>query len=69
MKKSTFFEWITLISFIVLSQVYMRDDIADHINDTWWIKFIFIVIIVIFLHSMKTWIVEIVKESSNKNDN
>ena len=67
MKKSTIFEWITLISFIFLSYIYMSSDVSDYINDTRWVRFVFIIIIVIFLHSMKTWIVELIRESSDEN--
>ena len=69
MKKSRVFEWITFILFIVLSTLYMRSDIDKIMKEIWWVKSIYLVVLITFSLSIKTWIVELVKESSNKDTN
>ena len=69
MKKSTVFEWITFILFIVLSTLYMSSDIDKIMKEIWWVKPIYLVVLITFFLSLKTWIVELVKESSNKDTN
>ena len=69
MKKSTVFEWITFILFIVLSTLYMSSDIDKIMKEIWWVKPIYLVVLITFFLSIKTWIVELVKESSNKDTN
>ena len=68
-KKSTIYEWLTIIFFMTLTFLFIMegDEVENLLDNVWWFKFVIAGLAYSFLLSFKNWMIELFKELLNKN--